>query len=94
MSDKKVVVKPDIKAEPQLKKEPPIKTKPDEYTMQTLAFKIVTDNQLSKKSVFKDQFNAIVKTVTKDVVPLIQEGWNWRSFQTLMYLINYYQNKV
>jgi len=63
---------------------------PAKITMQALAFRIVTNYKLNRKSIFKDIWTAIKKEVTDDVIPTIEGGWTIQSFNRLIQLILFY----
>jgi hypothetical protein len=81
---------PKITGKP-VKQDPVIKT---EVTLQQLAYKVVHDNELVKKSLFKDIWKALRKEVSDDVIPMIKEGFTDQSFHTLLRYIYFYISKT
>lgn len=74
-----------------VKQDPVLKT---EITLQQLAYKVVHNNDLVKKSLFIDIWTALRKELSDDVLPMIKEGFTDQSFHTLLRYIYFYISKT
>jgi hypothetical protein len=71
-----------------------IKSAAKNITMSDLALKVIKEGNLSKKSVWIDIFKAINIIVTDIIIPTIEGGFNWNTYQTLIKTIFYYLSKL